>query len=450
MAANGKRRRIVGAITLIAISGFGLHALQDETSGGVGDVAGVGGDLISWAAGRTTEVSATSAVYVVLAPGDPVFLRMNDGSLQQVGRVRNHFGENRDPTWTKQASVTLDSEATKILQSGAVLEYYETPDSLGWVAKTLLSPDRQKEISALIAQDWEAHREEIVSKLQPVIEKAVQRSVTAFEKELPNSLRRHREDFDRLADRYQSEIIRQKVVPLVREEILPIVEEEVNPVAMELGKHLWERVSLWSFTWRYLYDVSPLPERNAVKREFDRFMQDEVRPAVEARSEAFVQVTERILARISRNEKVRAVVRESLRSAATDAELQKIVWSVMKESVIENMTLRDSFKEFLESEEVRDIMKTASSSFEPTARAIGEAVFGRRDAGITESFARTMRVQILMKDRRWLVLVPASEKPADGHIEILRGLEPMEFPLQFRPAEQSPLTAEPDTTGDLP
>lgn len=440
MVAKQKRRKTIGAVAIVALSGLGLYAAQRESSESQGSVSALTTDLAQWVAGRTSELDASSTEYVVLAPGDPIFLRLTDGSLQQVGRVRNHFSKDRDPAYTKQATVILDRQALAVVQKGAVLEYYETPSSLNWVATTLLSPERQQQISALIARDWETHREEIMTQLEPVVEKAVERSVAAFEAELPNSLKRHRDDFDRIADRYQSEIIRQKVVPLVREEILPIVEEEVRPVAMELGKHLWERVSLWSFTWRYLYDVSPLPERNAVKREFDRFMQDEVRPALESRSEAFVQVTERILSRISRNEKVRSVVRESLRSAATDEELQQVVWAIMKESVLENATLRSSLQEFLESDEVQDVMKSASVSFEPTAREIGEAVFGNRDRGITESFARTMRTQILMKDRRWLVLVPSAGVTAKGPIEILQGSETMDFPLEFPTVEQSPLT----------
>jgi hypothetical protein len=109
-------------------------------------------------------------------------------------------------------------------------------------------------------------------------------------------------------------------------------------VATELGKDLWNRVSLFSFTWRYLYDVSPLPEKNAVKLEFDRFMKEEVTPALESRSNEFVAVTERILGRISRNEKVRSVIRENLKKVATDKELQSIVWAIVQESVINNQT----------------------------------------------------------------------------------------------------------------
>jgi hypothetical protein len=186
---------------------------------------------------------------------------------------------------------------------GYQLEYHTTPTALDWVATTLITSERQQQIAEIIAKDWEKHREQVLLKLQPVVETGIGKCVEAIEAELPSVLNAHKGDFAKLADRYQVEIIRNQVVPLVRTEILPIVQEEVRPLATELGKDLWNRVSLFSFTWRYLYDASPLPEKNAVKLEFDRFMKDEVTPALESRSNDFVAVTERILGRISRNER---------------------------------------------------------------------------------------------------------------------------------------------------
>ena len=112
--------------------------------------------------------------------------------------------------------------------------------------------------------------------------------------------------------------MKQKIVPLVRSQILPIIEREMRPVALDIGRELWDRVSLWSFTWRYLYDVSPLPERNAVRKEFERFLVEEIRPAMETRVDDFVAATERIVRAISQNPEVREVIRESLHSSTTE------------------------------------------------------------------------------------------------------------------------------------
>jgi len=238
--------------------------------------------------------------------------------------------------------------------------------------------------------------------------------------------------------------VQQKIVPLVRREILPIVEQEIRPVALQLGRELWERVSLWSFTWRYLYDVSPLPERNAVRREFERFLADEITPALESRTEIFVAVTERIVARISANQEVRRVVRESLRSAATDAELQKVLGSILHDLFLDNSAMHRALEDYLAGDEVRSALEVATSHFEPSARAIGTAVFGSRTEGITAEFSRVMRTQILLKDRRWLVVVPesgaAGVQDDEAAITIRFSVSGAEFPLEFEGKQQSPLT----------
>ena len=252
-----------------------------------------------------------------------------------------------------------------------------------------------------------------------------------------------------MADRYQAEIIRRQIVPLVREEILPIVEEEITPVASELGKVLWDRISLWSFTWRYVYDVSPLPEKNAVKTEFDRFLEQEVRPQLEERSDQFVAITQRIISRVSKNERVRNVIRENLRKILTDPELQAIIWSVVQESIVQNENLKTSLRDYWRSAEVQNALQVANVRFEPTARAIGDAIFGNREKGITPEFSRVLRSQILLKDRRWLVVVPLgtnSLKPgndinhSNDNLQIVIAKEPMEFPIEFEGTIQSPLT----------
>lgn len=451
------RKIILGTSTWLALIIGGIVAINSQfAASGHGPSETVAG-IADWLTGAPQEYLVVSATHLLLADGDPIFLQTDDGRYRQVGRVRNNFApppaDSSRPVlphteaYTQKASVVLyDSAIDDAFPLGYQLEYHTTPTALNWVATTLITPERQQQIAEIIARDWEKHREQVMLKLQPVVETGIGKCVEAIEAELPTVLHAHRSDFGKLADRYQVEIIRNQIVPLVRAEILPIVQEEVRPLANDLGKDLWNRVSLFSFTWRYLYDVSPLPEKNAVKLEFDRFMKEEVTPALELRSNEFVAVTERILGRISRNEKVRSVIRENLKKLAADAELQSIVWSIVQESVINNQSLRTAMHDYWTSAEVQKAMSAATANFETTARTIGDTIFGSREGGVTPEFARVLRAQILMKDRRWFVISakPASPpllpRPEVAGLVMTVGTQPMPFPLEFEGAEQSPLS----------
>ncbi|MEZ6033621.1 MAG: hypothetical protein R3C17_11045 [Planctomycetaceae bacterium] len=443
-----KSHLILGSTAWIAIGVSAWLIWRGTIANHQRSVAEVVSGISRWVVAARSEQIASSDAEILLSPGDPILMRHRDGVFRQVGHVRNHFCGEQKEAWTKTASVVVYDSAISDCPDGFLLEYHTTPTALDWVVRTMVPPERQTEIAMLIASDWKLHRDQVLTRLQPVLEKSVAHAVRSIEAELPAIIQSHRSEFGQLADRYQAEIIRSQIVPLVRKEILPIVEEEITPVASELGKELWERVSLWSFTWRYLYDVSPLPEKKAVKAEFDRFLEEEVRPQLEARSEQFVEVTQRIISRVSSNEQVRQVIRENLRKISSDPELQAIIWSVVQESVVQNDQLRTSLRDYWKSAEVQDALQVANVRFEPTARAIGDAIFGNREKGVTPEFARVLRSQILLKDRRWLVIVPLAAdsagleaaSTAKGKLKIIIAKEAMNFPLEFEGTAQSPLT----------
>ncbi len=398
--------------------------------------AGIG----EWIAGRKSSFAANAETWLELTNGDPILARQADGSWLQVGVVEDTFVGSNLPTLTKQASVSIYDSATVEFSRGFQLRYYTTPQSLEWVAGTMIPADRQRQIVSLIAADWKKHQEEIAGSLTPLIQEGTRRAVTAIEAELPQVIERYRNDFSRLGERYKTEILQTHVVPLVKDHVLPIVLEEVRPVADELGRSLWNRVSLWSFTWRYVYDVSPLPERQAVRKEFDRFLSDEAIPEIQRRMPEFIEVTQRIIDRISRDPKVSETIRMAMKTVASDPELHTIVGKILHEAIVRNQTLRKSMDDYLQSPKVRAALNLTSTRFEPTARAIGDLIIGSREKGVTPEFARILRAQILLKDRHWLILSPVDERQEGTGIRIVPGTDPMMFPLIFEGTVQSPLS----------
>ena len=412
-------------------------------SGGIRDVVALCADLSVWIAGNEISVAADSELPLMMAPGDPVFLRQADGELLQIGQVLGTGKDGLLPVWTKECSLRVDATAVQeLIRQGAQLEYHQTPGSLQWVGETLLSPEIRDRISIIIAEEWQKNGSAVEEQLEPLMRESVGLVLRSVEAELPAVMENHRAQFSSLSEQYQGEVIRQRLVPLVREEILPIVEEEVRPEAMALARELWDRVSLWSFTWRYLYDLSPLPERHAVRQEFERFLSKEIRPALEARTENVVVVMERILQRVSRNKRIRDEIRREIQMAVNDDRLQQIVLSVLRQSIIENQTLQAELRDYFTRADVQSGLSLVARRMEPMMRRIGDEVFGNRDAGITSEFARVMRVQILLKDRRWLILTASDMHKLQDHdrLRIVRSAAPEQFPLRLTPSVLSPLT----------
>jgi hypothetical protein len=367
----------------------------------------VAGDLWEFASGSREPAHLVLETPQTVAVGDPIFVVDGPDSIRQVGEIRALI----DPATGRPArrGDVLAAEAlfypdAPRLAPSAELTYYSTTDSMTWVVQTLLPRAKRQQIAHELAVAFEEHHAEILAALRPIVEDSLREALHVVEQDLPPAIARHRLELEQLGAKYQREIVQQEIVPLVREEIWPAAQARAMPVAEEVGKELWGRVSLWRFGWRYLYDRSPLPEKNLVRSEWNRFVEQDAAPVLEGHTDDFVRLTQQVLADAAKNPQVRAVLRESLGRIVDDPELQHIVWQIIREVIIDNPRLRDVIDQHWTGEQAKAAFRLAAQRLEPAVRRIGDLVIGTRDGGITPEFARVLRNQVLGKDRRWFVL----------------------------------------------
>lgn len=420
----------------------GYLATRAELRQQSSSVSDLTGSIQQWLVGARVEMVATAETPLYVGLDDPVFIAMGEDRFVQAGYVSSVDGtRGRDPIEVSQADVVVYDWAIEQFPDGFKLEYYTTPMNLDWAIRMLIPAERQEEINRLLRHEWELHQEDVMVQMQPVIRESVRRAIDAVEAELPRIVDSHRDEFRNLGYRFEEEILREELMPLVRDEIFPVVQEEARPLAMDIGQALWKRVSLFSFTWRYLYDVSPLPERNALRNEFQRFIDQEAVPELQSRTDEFMEVTRAVVQRVMENDRVRDTISESAQRVMDDPELREIVGRIVREATVDNVSLRHELREYWRSHDTQLAVRVASNRFEKVVRTIGDLIFGTREKGITPEFSRILRSQVLKKDRRWFVISPDdSVDPRTVRVTVAE--EPMLYPLKFEGQQQSPLTPE--------
>ena len=350
-----------------------------------------------------------------IAVGDPIFIVTGPNSIHQVGEIRSVTDLQRDMparrAWAGEAEALFYPSAPPF-GADAELTYYETSDSMTWVLQTMLPPEKRMQIARELSRAVEEHHVEILSALRPVVEESLRQAVLVVEQDLAKAIRRHRPELENLGSKYQQELVDEEVVPLVKNEIWPIIRRLAEPTANKIGRKTWQRVSLWRFSWRYAYDVSPLPEKNRFQKEWKRFVNQEVLPELENHSDELVRIVQEILIDTARNEKVRTAVRQSLAQIIDDPELHRIVWKLIREVVIDNPRLKEVIDTHWKGPQAQRAFLIAANRMEPTVHRIGELLFGTREGGITPEFARVLRNRILGKDRRWFVLEVPTQPPS--------------------------------------
>src|SRR6056297_2810067 len=297
----------------------------------------------------------------------------------------------------------------------------------------MLPPAKREQIRRQIQDLLQQHGEEITTAMTPLLRETLIRSLPVIEQGIQTSIADHREEWQKLGRRLETEVLQSRLLPLAKDEMLPIVRRNGGPLVEDIGRELWHRASLWRFGWRAIYDRTPLPERELVKEEWRRFVDQEAVPVFEDHLDEIVTVVQATFQDIAANPRVRVELADVAETIADDPEAERLIKVVLKEAIVDNVVLRQTWRDVWASDRARDAMNSAADRVEPVVRQIGDELFGTPETGINPDFARVLRNQILGKDRRWIVAdrspsvtdgpqIPATVRPADLN---------MPFPLVY-------------------
>lgn len=288
----------------------------------------------------------------------------------------------------------------------ATMQVHRCTGRIDEVLATLLPEDRRAALQVRLAAAMEAHLAEVTDAVLPLVMQSLQASVPLIEQGIVDSVSAHREEIDGLMSKYRSEIIQDRIVPLVRQEVIPIVRRHGQEPAEAIGREIWGKASLWRFGWRAIYDKSPLPERELVQEEWQRFVDQEVVPTMEDHLDEITDAVELILRDLVRNERIRDELVAVVETVSDDDEARTLFRTMVAEAVIDNEALHRVWTEVWSSPDAKNRLRIAGKRIEPILRQIGDEVMGTREGGIEPGFARVLRNQILGKDRSWITVRP--------------------------------------------
>lgn len=352
---------------------------------------------------------------------DPIFFRRQDSSWEQIGHVVSVSanGENR-VTLLWYGSETPDS--FRLVQ-------YRNSGRLEEVISTMLPPAKRRQIQNRLAATLNAHGDELSSAFVPLVEASLRRSLPVIEDEFSRAVTRHRDEIDELAERWNDEVVEERLIPLARREILPIVREHGEPTAERIGRELWDRASIWRFGWRAVYDKSPLPQKDLVQDEWRRFVDEEAVPVFESHMDDVVMSVQRVVSDVAASDAVRKELADVANGIADDPMTRQLVQEILKETLIDNQRLQEVWSGVWSSDQAQQALNLAGDRLEPVVRQIGDDLFGSQQEGINPDFARVLRNQILGKDRRWIVAIPDSGDASGSTIEF--AVDSMPYPIVY-------------------
>lgn len=424
---NKTTLRIIGFTTWVALAALLVAGLRNEQQRVTTESDA---SLKNYLFGQQDEVPV-SVPAGALRLHDPVFLQQANGSWIQVGFVQE-IDRVAAESGNTSSSAILNWHSSQIEATDCRFILYRNRGRLEDVIATMLPPATRAKIQERLETTMKQHGEELSNAFVPLVQDSLKRSLPIIETELRRSVRRHRGEIEALGDRWNDEVVSQRLVPLARREIVPIVRKHGQPTAEAIGRELWDRASIWSFGWRAAYDGLPLvPRKDLVREEWARFVEDEAIPIFEGRMDDIVTSIQRIVADVAANPEVRKELTDVAIVIANDPEAQKLVRQILKESLVDNQQLKDSWKKVWNSDQARKAFDLAGDKLEPVIRKIGDDLIGSRELGINPNFARVLRSQILGKDRQWIVAIPNQGDDSTPMPHIETSTEAMPYPVVY-------------------
>jgi hypothetical protein len=406
-------RVFVGAAIWIALISVGVTMYRTYWDS---DVKSSVEEIVEYSTKPRQEIELQFEYSSEVRVGDPIFM-FDDGRPLQIGeiaRVESAESLETEAVRTKFAIARLYGNCPE-LDSNDFFTHHSTPENIGWVVQTMLPKETRKRIGQLISLAYQHHHQEIIAELKPLIRAGLMDAAIVVREDLENALAKRSEQIQKIADRYQVELIDKKLVPLIKAEIWPIVQQRGEPVAREIGEEVWSKVSIWRFGIRMAYDISPLPKKDLTKKEFEKFVEKEIIPILDDYLPDILDVQQEIIVDVLQNEKVKQMLGAVMGDLAQDEELRTLITEVLREVFVDNPRLNQIIRQHWTSPEAQHVMQITQSRLEPTITTIGEELFGNPHEQITPEFNRVLRNRVLLKDLRWLVFHQGKEgQPGKG------------------------------------
>jgi hypothetical protein len=398
--------------------------------------SGTAGNLLNYWLGRELTIHRLVKDQDLVMPGDPIFHLGPQSTWTQVGFVESvsiaNDANNKTPPQADRGSeqmvVGIRWHGSHLDPEQFRLVAHRNDGTLNETLRLLFPPEKRAILQQEISRAMRQNGEQLAEQFLPLVEQSLRQSIPVIESELVISLQRHREDLNEINTRWKEQWLDSRMVPLAKDQILPIAQEHAEPVVREIGRELWKRASLWSFTWRAVYDKTPLPRKDLMREEWERFVRDEAIPVIQSHSEEIVVVIERTLVDIAKNPKIRGEVGSAINSLADDPQTRKLIGSLLRETLIENPEIQRVWLDVWTSKEAKLAIDRAGDWVEPLVRKLGDEIIGSPGRGIDPGFARVLRHQILGKDRRWIIAEPIVDPTEDGHT-IATGQGDAHYPL---------------------
>lgn len=325
--------------------------------------------------------------------------------LDEQGRARPELR-----AWAKGARFRIWNRDALQPRTDATVRLLGIPELAGaWVFHTLVPPEKLELIREEWMHAWRAEKPEMTRRFLPLGREAIAILLETARHDTRPFLVRHRSEVEHILKEVEQTLGDDRLAELFESVVWPTVRERFEPIATELGHEIWDRLPLWSFSWRLAWQSLPLTRDDYLEERWRQFFAEEIAPLVTARIPEFVAASKSAARDVFQDPEVTGTLRAVALGVLTDPEFHRLLERYAREVFFENKSLRTELETFWASPRVQRELSWAAGRLETVVRKIGDLLFGTRATGISPEFADVLRAQILLKGKHRLCIDPGTD-----------------------------------------
>ncbi len=343
-----------------------------------------------------------------VAPGTGICMRGGLGYMS-VGRIARV-----DPAG--RAEAILYPEHARQVSSGSRFLLVRNRRTPAWVVKTLFPPGLRARIQEDLKRFAAEHGPALLEALWPDIKSLMTEAFSIMEEDFLKSLASRDAAVRKLIDKHKTETFQKEIMPVLRKEAWPVIREESAPLVEKIGQELWEKLPMGNLGLRWMAEKVPFTSDDLVRKRFDEYVENEALPILESHTDEFVELAQKVFARLARNKALTAALRRSVSAVGSDREFLDLLEGVFEDVFADSRKLAQCMKSRLSdpkfTAKVSGFLELLTPLLNSTADAI---LLDASGDGINPELARVLRTQLFQKDSCWfLVESPGGPPLPDG------------------------------------
>jgi hypothetical protein len=363
---------------------------------------------------------------VAVKTGEAIFELTADGSARLVGRMES------TPIGPK--AVFFAGMPFERLERSE-LRLHEADLSTASLMQMLLPAEKRSVLMSSLSRAWTEREAEILAAMEPAIAEMFGSVYPVAAEELEASAVRHWPDLEAVFMRHREQYLDVELAQLGRSVAWPMIREKAQPLTDRLAREIWQRVSVWKFGWRYVYDKVGLGD-GSLEKEWNRFVTSDAMPIIESHTGEFVELAYAIFEQMAVDPQFQETLRSAVARLVNDPEFQRIAGEMVKESLIDNARVREAVSAAWSTPPVQSAMKQVLKIVAPIIEESANTILSDGRGGPSRELVRVLRSGILGKDHRWWQFVSTEDMPtvADSLLA-RRSTDAIAYPLPGRWAE---------------